>query len=68
MSGYTQLTQGKSYQMEVSFKVGHNQTMITNVLAIHTSTVSRELKCSRGLLGYHPKQAHVKAIQKTGIK
>jgi IS30 family transposase len=38
MSGYTQLTQGQRYQMEALHKVGHNQTMIANVLAVHKST------------------------------
>ena len=44
MSGYTQLTQEQRYQLEVLLKAGHNQTMIANILAIHKSTVSRELR------------------------
>ena len=64
MSGYTQLTQGQRYQLEVLLKAGHNQTMIANILAIHKSTVSRELRRNRGLRGYRPKQAHEKAMQR----
>jgi transposase, IS30 family len=47
--------------MEALRKAGHNQTMIANVLAIHKLTVNRELRHNRGLRGYRPKQAHVKA-------
>ena len=64
MSGYTQLTQGQRCQLEVLLKAGHNQTMIANILAIHKSTVSRELRRNRGLRGYRPKQAHEKAMQR----
>jgi IS30 family transposase len=42
MSGYTQLTQGQRYQMEALHKIGHNQTMIANVLAVHHSYSSWE--------------------------
>jgi hypothetical protein len=34
MSGFTQLTQVQSYQIEAFRKMGHNQTVIANVLAI----------------------------------
>jgi IS30 family transposase len=40
MSGYTHLTQGQRYQIEALHKVGQNQTMIANVLAVHKSMVS----------------------------
>ena len=46
------------------FKVGHNQTMIANILTVHKSTISRELRRNRGLRGYRPKQAHAKAMQR----
>jgi transposase, IS30 family len=64
MSGYTQFTQGQRYQVEALYKVGHNQTMIANILTVHKSTISRELRRNRGLRGYRPKQAHAKAIQR----
>jgi IS30 family transposase len=63
MSGYTHLTQGQRYQIEALHKVGHNQIMIANVLAVHKSMVSRELQRNRGHRGYRRKQAH-EALQR----
>ena len=62
MSVYTQLTQGQRYQVEALYKVGHNQTMIANILTVHKSTIIQELRRNRGLRGYRPKQAHAKAM------
>ena len=45
-------------------KARHNQTMIAAILSTHKYTVSRELQPKRGLRGYHPKQAQVKAMQR----
>ena len=64
MSVYTQLTQGQRYQVEALYKTGHNQTMIANILTVHKSPISRELRSNRGLRGYRPKQAHEKAMQR----
>ena len=64
MSGYTELTQGQRYQVETLYNVGHNQTMIANILTVHKSTISRELRRNQGLRGYRPKQAHAKAMQR----
>ena len=50
--------------MEALYKAGHNQTMIANILTVHKSTISRELRRNRGLRGYRPKQAHAKAMQR----
>ena len=61
---HTQLTQGQRYQVEALYKAGHNQTMIANILTVHKSTISRELRRNRGLRGYRPKQAHAKAMQR----
>ena len=52
MSVCTQLTQGQYSQMEALDKVGHNNTMIANVHAVHKSTISYELQRNRGLRGY----------------
>ena len=41
MRVYTQLTQVQRYQVEALYKVGHNQTMIANILTVHKSTISR---------------------------
>ena len=64
MSGYTQVTQGQRYQIEALLKTGHNQTMIANVLGVHKSTISRELRRNRGFRGYRPKQAQEKAVMR----
>ena len=64
MRVYTQLTQVQRYQLEALYKSGHNQTMIANILTVHKSTISRELRRNRGLRGYRPKQAHAKAMQR----
>ena len=50
--------------MEALYKAGHHQTMIANILTVHKSTISRELRRNRGLRGYRPKQAHAKAMQR----
>ena len=64
MSGYTQLTQGQRHQIEALLRTGHNQTMIAEVLSVHKSTISRELKSNHGLRGYRPKQAQEKATMR----
>ncbi|MCH8157528.1 MAG: IS30 family transposase, partial [Nitrospinae bacterium] len=64
MRAYTQLTQGQRYQIEALLKTGHKQIMIARVLAVHKSTISRELKRNHGLRGYRPKQAHEKTIMR----
>ena len=64
MSGYTQFTQGQRYQIEALLATGHNQTMIANMLAVHKSTISRELERNQGLRGYRPKQAHERAMMR----
>ena len=50
--------------MKALRKAGHNQTMIATILSTHKYTVSHGLQRKRGLRGYHPKQAQVKAMQK----
>ena len=50
--------------MEALRKAGHNQTMIATVFSTHNYTVRRGLQRKRGLRGYHPKQAQVKAMQR----
>lgn len=68
MSGYAQLTQGQRYQIEALLKTGHNQTMIANVLSVHKSTISREIRRNHGLRGYRPKQAHERAMMRRNEK
>ena len=58
MRTYTQLTQEQRYQICALLKGGHNQTEIADLIGVHKSTISRELKRNRGLRGYRPAQAH----------
>jgi IS30 family transposase len=61
---YTQLTQEQRYQIHALLKMGHRQTEIAECLAVHKSTISRELRRNKGLRGYRPKQAHRKAMSR----
>ena len=61
---YNQLTQCQRYQIQALLKSDHNQTEITEIIGVHKSTISRELKRNRGQRGYRPKQAHRKAINR----
>jgi IS30 family transposase len=64
MSLYTQLTQEQRYQIYAFLKAGFSQSAIANEINVHKSTISRELRRNRGLKGYRPKQAHVKATNR----
>ncbi len=57
MKLYKQLTQEQRYQIYALKKAGHEQTEIAQVVGVHKSTISRELRRNRGLRGYRPKQA-----------
>jgi IS30 family transposase len=59
-----QLTQEQRYQISVLLKEGYNQTDIADLIQVHKSTVSRELRRNRGLRGYRPKQAHQFALNR----
>ena len=59
---YKQLTQFQRYQIKALLKSGHNQTKVAEIVGVHKSTISRELKRNQGLRGYRPKQAHGKAL------
>jgi len=53
MSIYTQLTCEQRYQIEVLLKGGHAQTEIAKILAVHKSTISREISgCNRLVYRY----------------
>ena len=64
MSTYTQLTQEQRYQICALKKAGHKQMEIANVVGIHKSTISRELRRNQGQRGYRPKQAQGFAIER----
>ena len=64
MRTYTQLTQEQRYQIYALKKAGHKQMEIANVVGIHKSTISRELRRNQGQRGYRPKQAQGFAIER----
>lgn len=57
MHTYSQLTQIQRYQISALLKIGHFQTEIAEIVGVHKSTISRELRRNRGRRGYRPKQA-----------
>ena len=64
MRTYKQLTQEQRYQIYALKKAGHKQMEIANVVGIHKSTISRELRRNQGQRGYRPKQAQGFAIER----
>ena len=54
---YHQLTQEQRYQIYALKKTGHSGAEIADVLGVHKSSVSRELRRNRGGRGYRPQQA-----------
>jgi len=66
---YTQLTQEQRYQIYALKQVEQTNKRIAEILGVHASTVSRELKRNQGKRGYRPKQADQKAqARKHGAK
>ena len=64
MRTYTQLTREQRYQIKALLKAQHTQTEMAEILGVHKSTISRELRRNRGLRGYRPKQADNLATQR----
>jgi len=64
MGLYTQLTQEQRYQIYAFLKAGFSQSAIAIEINVHKSTICRELQRNRGLKGYRPKQADVKATNR----
>jgi IS30 family transposase len=58
MSGYTQLTRERRYQIQALLNTAQTQTQIAAVIGVHPATISRELRRNRGGRGYRPAQAH----------
>lgn len=58
MRAYTQLTQDQRYQIQALLNTGHPYSEIADVVGVHTSTISREVRRNCGLRGYRPRQAH----------
>lgn len=61
---YNQLTQEQRYQIYVLKKTGHSSSEIADVIGVHKSTVSRELRRNRGGRGYRPQQAQQMAVER----
>jgi len=64
MDSYKQLTLEQRYGIYTLFKTGHNQTEIAEVIGIHKSSISRELRRNHGERGYRYKQAHHLAVNR----
>jgi IS30 family transposase len=64
MRTYHQLTQEQRYQIYALKKTGHSGSEIAEVIGVHKSTVSRELRRNRGGRGYRPQQAQKLAIER----
>jgi transposase, IS30 family len=58
MRTYRQLTQEQRYRIYALKKTSHSGSEIADVIGVHKSTVSRELRRNRGGPGYRPQQAH----------
>jgi len=61
MKGYTQLTREQRYQMYTLLQTEQNQSQMAQVVGVHKSTISLELRRNRGHRGYRPRQAHNRA-------
>lgn len=61
---YTQLTQDQRYQIYALKQVEQTNKRIAEILGVHASTISRELKRNLGKKGYRPKQANQKAQER----
>ena len=59
---YTQLTQVQRYQIYALMKAGLNQTQIANMVGVHKSTISPELRRYYVQRDYRPKQAHQRCV------
>jgi IS30 family transposase len=58
MQTYHQLTQTQRYQIYALRKTKHTHAEIAEVIGVHKSSVSRELRRNQGQRGYRPQQAH----------
>jgi len=64
MKRYCQLTLEQRYGIYTLLKTGQTQSKIAEIIGVHKSTISRELKRNRGQRGYRYKQAHAKATNR----
>ncbi len=64
MRKYGQLTEAGRYQIYALRKAGHQQVEIAQIITVHPSTISREVRRNTGQRGYRPRQAHQKALRR----
>lgn len=64
MNHYRQLTQEQRYHISALLVVGNFQNKIADLVGVHKSTISRELRRNRGKRGYRGKQAHELAVSR----
>jgi IS30 family transposase len=64
MRHYTHLTQNQRYQIHALLKEKTSQTRIAEILGVHKSTISRELRRNQGTYAYFPAQAHRLALDR----
>ena len=64
MRTYKQLNSEQRYQISGLKRIGYGPTEIAKELAVHKSTLSRELSRNMGERGYRPKQANEKAFER----
>jgi transposase, IS30 family len=62
MRHYKHLTQEQRYQIDALLKEKVSQTRIAQIVGVHKSTISREVRNNRGACGYFAAQAHRMAI------
>jgi len=62
MRTYAQLTYNQRYHIYTFMKAGLCQSEIADLIGVHKSTISRELKRNKGKKGYRYKQAHKFAV------
>jgi IS30 family transposase len=55
-------------QIYALLKIGQTKSKIAEVLGVHKSTISRELKRNKGKRGYRPKQAQEMADQRKRVR
>lgn len=68
MKGYTQLSQAQRYQIYALLQTKQNQSQMAQVVGVHASTISRELRRNRGDRGYRPRQAQSRAHTRQASK
>ncbi len=64
---YTHITEAERYQIYALKKTGISQSKIALQLNRNPSTISRDLRRNKGMKGYRPKQAQLKAVTRNAM-